>query len=278
MPTFKEYRNFCYKVSHTGVTHYTVESAISNLSVLNNQQFIIIKHDVESAPKKALEISKIEHGFGIKATYYVHSFFLHNPSNVVIFKEIQDLGHEIGYHFDVLDSNDGDMRQAIKEFGDALSLFAKNGFNVKTVCPHGNPLKKREGYSGNKDFFLDKEVWAKFQSVVDVYITFPNMVDRNYLYVTDAKYSYMYRNTRVMMTDTSEGYIPLDGGDDIIRLIQDGYSLIISIHTHRYFHFAIVNSMRLVSYKIAKRIAEIMYETRLGKRLIDRFYFIAKKI
>ena len=170
--------NFCQKVCDTGVSVYTVEKACGNTSDLN-EQFVIIKHDVEDKPAKAFKLSKIEHSFGITATYYVHSFFLRNPKHAAVLREIVSLGHEIGYHYDVLDNNDGDKNKAIKEFRKALSCFADKGFAVKTVCPHGNPLKKRVGYSSNKDFFLDAEIRKLFDNIVDVYITFPDMLDKD---------------------------------------------------------------------------------------------------
>lgn len=277
MPTYKEYVDFCQQICNTGVPLYTVEKACKNIGDLN-KPFIIIKHDVESKPEKALKISKIEHSFGIKATYYVHSFFLRNPKNVAILKEIISLGHEVGYHYDVLDSNNGDKNNAIKEFRESLSFFAENGFTIKTICPHGNPLKKRVGYSSNKDFFLDNEIRKLFNNIVDVYITFPDMLDKDYLYVTDAKYAYFYRDAKTTKTDATEKLLPLDGKDDIIKMIQDGQSMIISTHSHRYFCCGYITLIRISLYKTAKFVAKALYKTRWGKYIINKFYFIAKKI
>ena len=277
MPTYKEYVDFCRQICNTGVSLYTVEKACKNIGDLN-KPFIIIKHDVESKPEKALKISKIEHSFGIKATYYVHSFFLRNPKNIAILKEIISLGHEVGYHYDVLDSNDGDKNNATKEFRESLSFFAENGFTIKTVCPHGNPLKKRVGYSSNKDFLLDTKIRELFNNIVDVYITFPDMLDKDYLYVTDAKYAYFYRDAKTTKTDATEELLPLDGKDDIIKMIQDGQSMIISTHSHRYFRFGYIALLRISLYKIAKYTAKILYKVSWGKYIINKFYFMAKKI
>lgn len=277
MPTYKGHTFFCQQICDTEVPLYTVEKACENISDLN-KPFIIIKHDVEDKLEKALEISKIEHSFGIKATYYVHSFFLCDPQNVDMLKEIANLGHEIGYHYDVLDNNDGDKNNAIQEFREALSDFAKNGLTIKTVCPHGNPLKKRVGYSSNKDFFLDAEIRKLFDSIVDVYITFPDMLDKDYWYITDAGYAYSYRDAKSTKTDATEKFYPLDSKDDIIKMIQDGQSMIMSTHSHRYFRFGCIALIRISLFKIAKLVAKMLYKVRWGKYLIDKFYFIAKKI
>lgn len=277
MPTYKEYVNFCQKICDTGVPLYTVEKACNNIGDLS-KPFIIIKHDVESKLEKALKISKIERSFRIKATYYVHSFFLREPKNIDILREIAGLGHEIGYHYDVLDSNNGDKNSAIQEFREALSRFSDNGFTIKTICPHGNPLKKRVGYSSNKDFFLDTEIRKLFNDLVDVYITFPDMLKEDYLYVTDAGYAYSYRDAKSTKTDATEKLLSLNDKDEIIKMIKDGQSMIISMHSHRYFCFGYVALIRISLYKIAKYTAKKLYKMRLGKYLINKFYFMAKKI
>jgi len=276
--TYREYKTFCRDISRTGVSRYTVEEACNNVDALNAEQFVILKHDVESAPQRALEMSRVEYAFGIRATYYVHSYFLRSARSVTIFKEIRKLGHEIGYHYDTLDGNAGDERQAVLDFSDALSLFAKHGITVKTVCPHGNPLKNRTGYSSNKDFFLNEEARRAFPEIVDVYVTFPDMLNRDYLYVSDARYSYMYRDAKSTKTDASEHYIPLDGQHEIVRLIEDGHSLVVSVHSHRYSRFAATEATRVALYKAAKHSGEALFRNKLGRCLIDKFYFLARRI
>ena len=219
MPTYKEYIDFCQQICDAGTPLYTVKQACKNLDDLK-KPFVIIKHDVEDKLEKALKVSKIENSLGITATYYVHSFFLRSLKNVAILKEIVSLGHEVGYHYDVLDNNDGDKKKAVSEFGDALSCFSDNGLAISTVCPHGNPLKKRVGYSSNKDFFLDIEIRKQFAHIVDVYLTFPDMLDPDYLYITDAQYSYFYRDAKTTKTDETEELIPLNGKDEIVEMIK----------------------------------------------------------
>lgn len=277
LPTYQEYKDFCKTISKTGVPQYTVEKACRYIDALS-KPFVIIKHDVEDKPEKALAISKIEYSFGITSTYYVHSFFLRNPKNVAIFNEIMNLGHEIGYHFDVLDNNNGDLEKATQEFREALSRFSENGFTIKTVCPHGNPFKSRVGYSSNKDFFLDPKIRNTFKDVVDVYITFPDMLDKDYLYITDAKYAYFYRDAKTTKTDATENYFPLKSKDEIIKLILAGHSLIISTHTHRYFRFVAISLIKFALYKFAKQAGGILSKVKWGRYILNKFYFMAKRV
>ena len=59
MPTYKEYSSFCQQIQNTGVPIYTVEEACRKIGDLD-KQFVIIKHDVEAKPHKALKIARIE--------------------------------------------------------------------------------------------------------------------------------------------------------------------------------------------------------------------------
>lgn len=277
MPTYKDYLNFCNKLIATNVLIYTAKEASQNISALD-KQFIIIKHDVEDKPEKALRLSKIEHSLGIKATYYVHSFFLKSPRSVAILKEIASLGHEIGYHYDVMDNNEGDKDKAKLEFEEALNDFKKNSLPIITVCPHGNPLKKRIGYSSNKDFFLDRQIKEYFNDIIDVYITFPDMLTKDYLYITDARYAYFYRDAKSTKTDATEQLIPISREEDIFKMIKEGNSVIISTHSHRYFKFGYIGVIRYILYTLAKCTAKWLYNFKWGRYIIDKFYYIAKKI
>jgi hypothetical protein len=97
---------------------YTFEAykELVNLSIENNYKIssyddvdaydknIILRHDIDFCPEKALEIAKIEYGLGVKSTYFVllstefYNVFSRESSR--IFSEILDMGHHIGLHFD----------------------------------------------------------------------------------------------------------------------------------------------------------------------------------
>lgn len=277
MPTYKEYAKLCQQIGDTGASVYTVQKACAEIEKLNSP-FVIVKHDVEADISKALKLSEIEHQAGISATYYVHSFFMEDPKAIPILQKMARMGHEIGYHYDVLDHNNGDKAKAIVEFKAALSRFADYGFEIKSICPHGNPLKKRVGYSSNKDFFLDPSIRNQFDDIVDVYITFPEMAAIDYLYITDAGYAYYYRDAKTTKTDATEVLLPLGREADILRMIQEGHSMVLSTHSHRYVRYAFVGAARKWLYKVAKFMAKACYRTKWGRNLIDKFYFFAKQI
>ena len=65
---------------------------------------IIIRHDIDFCPERALHIAKIEYDFNIKSTYFVmlnsKLYSLKKQKYLQSIKKISSLGHEIGLHFD----------------------------------------------------------------------------------------------------------------------------------------------------------------------------------
>ncbi|WP_092704356.1 polysaccharide deacetylase family protein [Halovenus aranensis] len=64
---------------------------------------ILLRHDVDLSPERALEMAEIESEYGIESTYF---FLLGSPlynlqfgENVDILREIREMGHRIGLHF-----------------------------------------------------------------------------------------------------------------------------------------------------------------------------------
>ncbi len=65
-------------------------------------QIIILRHDVDKLPQNALRFAQIQAEKGIKGTYY---FRMHKHSyHEEVIKKITDLGHEIGYHYETMES------------------------------------------------------------------------------------------------------------------------------------------------------------------------------
>lgn len=116
----------------------TVQYYLSNVL---KSPYIVLRHDVDRSPKNALAMAKLEHEYGIQSTYY---FRYPNTFNIKVMKQIYSLGHEIGYHYEVLDKARGDSYKAIAVFQKELEIFRKF-FPVKTVCMHGNPLTRWDG-------------------------------------------------------------------------------------------------------------------------------------
>lgn len=127
------------------------------------EKFAVIRHDVDRMPGNSLATARIESELGIKATYYFRAtkkVFI--PK---IMKEIEDLGHEIGYHYEVLSEAAGDYSKAIKLFEHHLSEFRKI-CDISTISMHGRPLSKFD----NRDLWRAHD-FRKFGILGEAYLS-----------------------------------------------------------------------------------------------------------
>lgn len=65
---------------------------------------ILLRHDIDWSLEYAYELANIEYDLGVKSSYYV---YLHSgtynalaPESMKMIKEMNDMGHEIGLHYD----------------------------------------------------------------------------------------------------------------------------------------------------------------------------------
>jgi hypothetical protein len=126
-------------------------------SILSVEEFItkspvsgiILRHDVDSLPANSLAFAKIQAEKGIKGTYYFRVISQSFDQQVI--KEIYSLGHEIGYHYETMDTFHGDIDIAFNEFCLNLDKIRKIA-PVVTICMHGSPLSK----------FDNRLIWQKY--------------------------------------------------------------------------------------------------------------------
>ena len=133
--TLDKLQELCETISNSHYVPLTVVEYLS--SEKRPERFIIIRHDVDFDPADSLKLAKIEKEFGITSTYYFRTTEDVFQPNII--KSIADLGHEIGYHYEVLDKAKGDNNQAITIFKEEFSKF-RQVYDVKSICPHGSPI------------------------------------------------------------------------------------------------------------------------------------------
>jgi len=113
------------------------------------KKIAILRHDVDKRPDFALRMAKLEKGLNIKGTYYFRI-----KSNIFIpgiMKEIANLGHEIGYHYEDLSDSKGDFANAWETFQLNLDKMRQE-VDVTSICMHGSPLSK----------FKNIDLWKKY--------------------------------------------------------------------------------------------------------------------
>jgi hypothetical protein len=242
----------------------------------NNTKWISIKHDVETNVLKALHLARIEHKYNIKATYYVQADLVR--SNFKLLQEIKSLGHEVTYHYDVLDANNGDLDKSIIDFKNNLNMFLKYGFEVRTVCPHGNPIMIRDGWSSNKDFFRSLKVQAMFPNILDMVVQLPEKVNSGYTYISDAGYSFK-EIVNIENNDLiNNGDIEINNHLELINIINTRDNVILSAHPHRWEPSKFKFMINVYVFKILRSIARVISNVPILKIIISRYYYLAKKI
>ena len=100
-------------------------------------QIIILRHDVDHLPGNALKTARLEHNLGIPASYYFRA--VPESWDEAVIREIADLGHEIGYHYENLSFCKGNPDLAWEDFQANLVKLRKLA-PVTTICMHGSPM------------------------------------------------------------------------------------------------------------------------------------------
>jgi len=242
----------------------------------DGSKWLVVKHDVETNVTKALTLAKIENKHGICATYYVQADLLKN--NYKYLQEIAALGHEVTYHYDVLDACNGDYEVAIDSFKKVIEEFKSFGFEVRTVCPHGNPIKIRNGWSSNKDFFRNQKVNGLFPDILDIVVQLSKKLEINYTYISDAGYSWK-KIVNVQDNDKKNvGDIDLGKSLDFLNMLKKERAIILSTHPHRWESSKIKFILKLTTFKIVRYIARKVASVKFLKKIMSKYYYLAKKI
>jgi hypothetical protein len=132
-------------LKNAGYTFQTFEQYIT----APQPKVIILRHDVDLLPLNSLRTAQMENQLGICGSYYFR--IVKESFNPEIIKQIADLGHEIGYHYETMDTCHGDIDEAYQEFCKNLDVF-RNIQPITTVCMHGSPLSKYD----------NRDMWKKY--------------------------------------------------------------------------------------------------------------------
>jgi hypothetical protein len=141
--TLDKYRELCHSLQINGYTPLTLRDYLNGKSAdssIHGKKIVILRHDVDRKILNALRMANLEHEIGIHSTYYFRYPYTFKPD---IIREIQDLGHEIGYHYEVSSKAKGEYQKAIALFKSELEDFRKI-FPVDTICAHGNVLSPHD--------------------------------------------------------------------------------------------------------------------------------------
>ncbi|WP_276353550.1 hypothetical protein [Cohnella caldifontis] len=277
MFVYSQWENFCKRLDQIGRNSITATDALKRK---DGRPFLILKHDIETNPTKALKLAQIESKYSHRGSYYVQAYLLNKRKHIRILKKVHDLGHEVSYHHDVMDSNKGHIDKAAVEFRKYVSKFEEHGFTIETVCQHGNPVMERKGYFSNRDFFRNTQVAETFNDITEIMVNFKSRLGRDYMYISDAGYGWKWihdpeNNDR---EDTSHLDQRFENLEEILRMIQAQEAVIVSTHPHRWYSHFVLAKTKEISFRGIKSVARIVLKLPFMKKLLARFYYLAKKI
>ena len=133
--TLEMYALFCDTLKQLSCPTMTVKQFIE---IGQPQDFIVVlRHDVDRSIASALRMARLEAKYGISATYYIR--MTRNVFRPTEIRELSRLGHEVGYHYEVLAKAKGNAPLAIAMFEKELVEFRRI-VPVETISMHGSPL------------------------------------------------------------------------------------------------------------------------------------------
>jgi len=170
--TILKYRELLEAIRRSGYPVLPVHHFLSEKTPPDH--CFILRHDVDRKVDRALVMAAVEKELGFKSTYYFRAGWRFWKPEVV--RKIAALGHEIGYHYEVLSKAKGDQEKARRIFAKELA-WMRRIVEVRTAAQHGNPLSPWDNLSfwhNNHpgDFGLAGEAYLSFRSLPRVsYIT-----------------------------------------------------------------------------------------------------------
>lgn len=110
---------------------------------------IMLRHDVDDRKDHSLHFARIQHEAGVVGTYYFR--MVPQSFDEEVIREIHDMGHEVGYHYEDMDFSSGDPHRAIRFFEKHLDQLRRI-VPVSTICMHGSPRSRYD----------NKDVWRHY--------------------------------------------------------------------------------------------------------------------
>ncbi len=178
--TLQKYKRLCLMLIEAGFIPHTVQACLE--SKVKSEKRVVLRHDVDRKPANALKMAKMEAELGIQSTYYFRYPYTFKPDLV---RRICDLGHEIGYHYEVLAKTRGRYEEAIKLFNLELGEFRKI-CDVFTICMHGSPLSRYD----NRDLWKCYD-FKEFGIIGEGYLSF---LEKDISYLSDTGRSWNSKN------------------------------------------------------------------------------------
>lgn len=245
--TIEKYEEFLKTAIANGYQLVSYQDFLDN----DFDRILILRHDVDKKPQNSLRTAQLQHELGVTGTYYFRA--VPESFDINIIKQIADLGHEIGYHYEDLTICNGDYQKAITHFEEWLTKLRKY-YPVKTVCMHGSPLSK---YDNRK--LWDKYNYRDFGLVAEPYFD----IDFNKVfYITDTGRKWDGNKVSVRDKVTSKFDLSFHSTDELIAAFNsEGLpnQIMQNIHPQRWSNNRLEWMQELVLQNIKNSIKKAIF-------------------
>ena len=250
--TLTKYKELCTAIINSEYIPVTVKDyCLGKIP----EKFIILRHDVDRAPGNALKMAMIENKFGMNTTYYFRT--IPGVFRPEIIKEIKGLGHEIGYHYEVLDKSKGDYDKAIKLFENELKK-SREICEIKTICMHGNPLTPWN----NKDLWKHYE-FKKYGIIGEAYLSINYS---NILYFSDTGRTW---SNKYSVKDIVNTHHSIKTTQDLTDLIKENEgNIYIVTHPQRWDN-SFIPWLRELTFQSIKNIGKVGIKCLKSSQVIN---------
>lgn len=244
--TQKIYKQLLESLLEQGYTFQSFEEFVTQ----PNKKVVVLRHDVDKLPHNALDLARIEHSLGLKASYYYRIVKESNDPDLI--NAVKALNHEIGYHYEDLTLARGDKKKAIEMWQQNLDYF-RTYYPVITACMHGSPMSKWDNRLIWEDYnYKDYGIIAEPYFDIDYNEVF---------YITDTGRSWNSSGVSVRDKVETRFDIKVNSTGHFIELVKQGKlpnKIIINTHPQRWFDAGIGWLKELVMQNLKNQVKKVI--------------------
>jgi hypothetical protein len=132
--TFAAFDVFCARIA--GMPVFTIAGYLAH-PALPPAPTVILRLDVDYREAHAVRMADLATRHNLRGSFYFRH--RHGTFDLEAMREIAAMDHDVGYHFETLDTCRGDFEAAERLFLDHLETLRRAGLTIRTVAAHGSP-------------------------------------------------------------------------------------------------------------------------------------------
>ena len=219
--THDMYARLCAAALAAGYAPLTVRQFLAGAE--RPPRVVIMRHDIDRWPRRALALAEIESGCGIAATYYVR--MTRHAFAPAVVRQLTALGHEIGYHYETLSREHGNVARALATMARELAILRAVA-RVDTAAMHGSPFSRHD----NRDIWRHAAL-ADFELRGEAYLSL-DYSQIGYYTDTGRCWSADSTNRRDRPPGTAPQRYSVESSEALCRVIREGHYDTLCIQSH----------------------------------------------